>query len=114
MVDVLLTATSTSGKTALNIGEKLELSDVTQFDSLDCSVGLFQRAILLSGSSLSPWELIQEPTKYALDLARQLNCSNSMDSPTSLLKCLREIPLTELMKITVETPEFLQAFGKYR
>ena len=80
------------------------------FLSLCWRTGLFQRAVLLSGSALSPWALIQEPAKYALDLARQLNCS-SADIQTFLLKCLRDKPVSALTGTRVEAPEFLHAFG---
>ena len=55
------------------------------------TLGLFQRAILLSGAALSPWALVQEPNKYATELIRHMNCSQaSGDGTTAQLKCLRE------------------------
>lgn len=82
---------------------------------LGCLIlGLFQRAILLSGTALSPWALIQEPTKYALELVRHMNCSSPMlNGPTAQLKCLREKTVPALMSAGsgVDTPEFLHSFG---
>jgi len=79
------------------------------------TAGLFQRAILLSGSALSPWGLIQEPNKYSTELSRLLNCSTGTDSggTAAQLKCLREKSVAALIEAAgkMETPEFLHAFG---
>ncbi|KAI4480872.1 hypothetical protein M0804_009969 [Polistes exclamans] len=76
--------------------------------------GLFKRAILLSGSALSSWAVVEDPVFYALKLARAINCS----IPEDLLKdnelivdCLRESSLEELMQIDIQPPTFLSAFG---
>jgi len=37
--------------------------------------GLFQRAVLLSGSALSRWSLVENPADNAIRLAKKLNCS---------------------------------------
>ena len=68
----------------------------------------------MSGTALSPWALVQDPTKGALELVRQMNCSGpSADGPTAQLKCLREKTVPALMSAgsRVETPEFLHSFG---
>lgn len=78
------------------------------------TLGLFQRAILLSGAALSPWALVQEPNKYAKELIRHMNCSQaSGDGTTAQLKCLREKTVATLISAgsRVETPEFLHSFG---
>ncbi|XP_066586116.1 neuroligin-4, X-linked-like [Prorops nasuta] len=76
--------------------------------------GLFKRAILLSGSALSSWAVVDDPVSYALKLARSANCT----IPEDLLKdnelivdCLRQGSLDELMQIDVQPPTFLSAFG---
>ncbi|XP_043469223.1 neuroligin-4, X-linked [Leptopilina heterotoma] len=76
--------------------------------------GLFKRAILLSGSALSSWSLVEDPVTYAVKLATSINCS----IPDDLLKdnelivdCLREKNLQELLNVQVEAPTFLSAFG---
>ncbi|KAI4493252.1 hypothetical protein M0802_009540 [Mischocyttarus mexicanus] len=78
------------------------------------SLGLFKRAILLSGSALSSWAVVEDPVFYALKLARAINCS----IPEDLLKdnelivdCLRESSLEELMQIDIQPPTFLSSFG---
>ena len=76
--------------------------------------GLFRRAILLSGSALSPWAIVEDPVSYALKLAKFSNCT----IPDDLLKdhevivdCLREIKLQDLLRIHIQAPTFLSAFG---
>ncbi|XP_043589982.1 neuroligin-4, X-linked isoform X3 [Bombus pyrosoma] len=76
--------------------------------------GLFKRAILLSGSALSSWAVVDDPVSYALRLARAVNCS----IPEDLLKdnelivdCLRDRSLEELMLVDIQPPTFLSAFG---
>ncbi|XP_011338292.1 neuroligin-4, Y-linked [Ooceraea biroi] len=76
--------------------------------------GLFKRAILLSGSALSSWAVVEDPVSYALKLAKAVNCS----IPDDLLKdnelivdCLRESSLEELMQVDIQPPTFLSAFG---
>ncbi|CAH1131111.1 unnamed protein product [Ceutorhynchus assimilis] len=71
---------------------------------------LFHRAILMSGSALSPWALVQEPSKYAALVAVHANCSPELPH-SHLLKCLREKPLETLMSTPVIAPEFSFAFG---
>lgn len=76
--------------------------------------GLFHRAILLSGSALSSWALIEEPIVYSLEIARQLNCTSKTDdfkNHEHIIDCLREIPIGELMKTKISAPTFLNAFG---
>lgn len=76
--------------------------------------GLFHRAILLSGSALSSWAIVQEPMVYSLEIARQLNCTSNTDefqNQEHIIDCLREIPIGELMKTKVLAPTFLNAFG---
>ncbi|KAK9869512.1 hypothetical protein WA026_003265 [Henosepilachna vigintioctopunctata] len=71
---------------------------------------LFHRAILMSGSALSPWALIQEPSRYAAQVALHANCSPELPH-ASLLKCLRDKPLEMLLTTPVSAPEFSFAFG---
>lgn len=86
------------------------LNEHTQF----LYIGLFKRAILLSGSALSSWAVVDDPVSYALRLARAVNCS----IPEDLLKdnelivdCLRDRSLEELMLVDIQPPTFLSAFG---
>lgn len=71
---------------------------------------LFHRAILMSGSALGPWALVQNPVRYAHQVAKHANCSPDLPNP-HLLKCLRDRPLQVLLSTPVETPEFTPVFG---
>lgn len=76
--------------------------------------GLFHRAILLSGSALSSWAIVEEPVVYSLEIARQLNCTSDKDAFQNherIIDCLREVPISELMKTRIVAPTFLNAFG---
>lgn len=76
--------------------------------------GLFHRAILLSGSALSSWALVEDPVSFAVRLARQVNCSLPEDlyrDHENIVDCLRDIPLEELLRADVSAPTYLSAFG---
>ncbi|PSN57482.1 Neuroligin-1 [Blattella germanica] len=64
----------------------------------------------MSGSGLSPWALVENPARYAQQVARHANCSPDLPHP-HLLKCLRERPLEALLSTPIEAPEFSSAFG---
>ncbi|KAK7578244.1 hypothetical protein V9T40_010449 [Parthenolecanium corni] len=71
---------------------------------------LFHRAILMSGSSLSPWALVRDPIHYTRMVTDYVNCS--LDDPqTQLLKCLRSRPLELFLKVPIQIPQFTAAFG---
>nr|XP_024217692.1 neuroligin-4, Y-linked-like isoform X3 [Halyomorpha halys] len=67
----------------------LMLSPVSQADN-----GLFQRAILMSGTALSSWSEVKHPEESARALAEQLKCP--MDDLTN---CLREKDWDELVHV---------------
>ncbi|XP_072935521.1 neuroligin-4, Y-linked isoform X2 [Epargyreus clarus] len=71
---------------------------------------LFHRAILMSGSGLSPWSLVADPNKYAAMVATHANCSPDL-TPPALLRCLRDRPLEALLSVPVQAPDFAYAFG---
>ncbi|KAG8261016.1 neurexin protein binding [Homalodisca vitripennis] len=76
--------------------------------------GLFHRAILLSGSALSSWALVEDPVYFAVRLARQVNCSVPEDllrDNEDIVDCLRDVPLQELLKADTSAPSYLSAFG---
>ncbi|KAL1140296.1 hypothetical protein AAG570_000228 [Ranatra chinensis] len=76
--------------------------------------GLFHRAILLSGSALSSWALVEDPVDFAVRLARQVNCTIPEDlyrEHELIVDCLRDIPLQDLMAADVAAPTFLSSFG---
>lgn len=71
---------------------------------------LFHRVILMSGSSLSPWALVREPSVYARQVADAMNCSFHL-SHLALLKCLREKPVEMLIRVPIQAADFNTAFG---
>ena len=55
-------------------------------------LGLFQRAILMSGSGAAPWSLVEDPVHYAVKLAAHLNCTlptNMLKHHLQIVDCLR-------------------------
>lgn len=64
----------------------------------------------MSGSSLSPWALVKEPSMYAKQVAQSVNCSFQLPH-LQLLKCLRDRPLHTLIQAKIQVPEFNTAFG---
>ncbi|XP_037787712.1 LOW QUALITY PROTEIN: neuroligin-2-like [Penaeus monodon] len=76
--------------------------------------GLFKRAILMSGSALSPWAAVQEPVYYAVQAARQLGCDVPDDlyrHYETLLHCLRDRTVDQILQVELETPQFLSSIG---
>ena len=71
---------------------------------------LFHRAILMSGSSLSPWALIKHPIRFTRQVTDFVNCSLELPHPT-LLKCLRSRPLESFSQVTIDAPAFTNTFG---
>lgn len=76
--------------------------------------GLFHRAILLSGSALSSWAIVDDPVYYSLKLAKHMNCSIPDDLSKDhevIVDCLREATIEELLSADISPPNFLTAFG---
>jgi len=71
---------------------------------------LFHRAILLSGSPLSPLSLVRDPVYYGHQVAKLVNCSPDLQH-LHLLNCLRDRPLEQLLNAQLHVPEFTTAFG---
>lgn len=71
------------------------------------SQGLFNRAILQSGSGLCDWAIEEDPRGYARDIAQRLGCPT--DSTTALIECVRNTPTLEVLKVQRET----KVFGKF-
>lgn len=61
------------------------------------SKGLFHKAILLSGSPLSPWAFNVEPLKPALEDANKLS---SAETAEDVLRIFQEAPLRDLLRAT--------------
>ncbi|XP_042887731.1 cocaine esterase-like isoform X2 [Penaeus japonicus] len=68
------------------------------------STGLFQRAIMQSGTSLCPWALREDHKQVAMNMSEIFNCSavdsaaSSLDS-TALVACLRDVPFASLVEV---------------
>ncbi|XP_068213934.1 neuroligin-4, Y-linked-like [Palaemon carinicauda] len=76
--------------------------------------GLFKRAILMSGSALSPWASVQDPSGHAFDVATQLDCPVPNDlfrHYENLLQCLRKRPLHDILQVQLKTSKFQVAVG---
>ncbi|KAK7083792.1 Carboxylesterase, partial [Halocaridina rubra] len=76
--------------------------------------GLFKRAILMSGTALSPWAYVQEPIHYAVEAATQLGCQVPNDlyhNYENLLQCLRDKTVEQILQVELEAPQFLSAVG---
>ncbi|XP_042210261.1 venom carboxylesterase-6-like [Homarus americanus] len=66
--------------------------------------GLFNRAILQSGSALSPWAVSEGHRQVAIKVGNIFNCSDSSPSSTALdstqlLACLQRIPFEKLVPV---------------
>ncbi|XP_068213926.1 neuroligin-3-like [Palaemon carinicauda] len=76
--------------------------------------GLFKRAILMSGSALSPWASVRDPSGHAFDVATQLDCPVPNDlfrHYENLLQCLRKRPLHDILKVQLKTSKIQVAVG---
>ncbi|XP_050534524.1 neuroligin-4, Y-linked-like [Daktulosphaira vitifoliae] len=71
---------------------------------------LFHRAILLSGSPLSPLSLVRDPVNYGHQVAKLVNCSPDLPH-LHLLNCLRDRPLEQILNAQIDVPEFTTSFG---
>ncbi|GFW00490.1 neuroligin-1 [Trichonephila clavipes] len=74
-----------------------------------CLGGLFQRAIMQSGSALSPWAIAHDALTYGRQVCETLKCPTKESAP--MLDCMRQRPLADIMKVQVLVPEHLSAFG---
>ncbi|KAJ6217577.1 hypothetical protein RDWZM_008734 [Blomia tropicalis] len=72
--------------------------------------GLFQRAIMQSGSALSPWAIASDAMMHAKNLANTLGCGDSSNS-NGILECLRHKSVLEITSVPLRVPTHLTAFG---
>ena len=61
--------------------------------------GLFQRAILMSGTALSPDAMSRDPREITLQVIKQLNCTSENDG--EIAKCLKSAKLEDLLNVRV-------------
>ncbi|XP_075395017.1 neuroligin-4, X-linked isoform X2 [Tenrec ecaudatus] len=73
------------------------------------SEGLFQKAIIQSGTALSSWAVNYQPAKYTRVLADKVGC-NMLDT-TELVECLRRKSPRELVQHTIAPATYHIAFG---
>ncbi|UXI17201.1 hypothetical protein NH340_JMT03144 [Sarcoptes scabiei] len=84
--------------------------------------GLFHRAIMISGSALSPWAIASNAMIYAKNFAKALDCwpttASSSITTTSkqyhqenVLDCLRKKSIDEMLSIDLNAPTHLTVFG---
>ena len=73
---------------------------------------LFKRVILMSGSWLNDWAVVMQPYASTMQLADGLHCSLPADvSADTILECLRNVPLRNLLKIPAHPQGDFNAFG---
>ncbi|XP_055619469.1 neuroligin-1-like [Toxorhynchites rutilus septentrionalis] len=84
--------------------------------------GLINRAILLSGSALSPWALIPDPDSTRLEVSQQMAChlveppagkSGRKPSTDDITECLRDKPLEALMGVRLTAVRFMPSWGPF-
>ncbi|KAL7983756.1 hypothetical protein Chor_000632 [Crotalus horridus] len=73
------------------------------------SEGLFQKAIIQSGTALSSWAVNYQPAKYTAILAEKVGC-NTLDT-TDLVECFRNKNYKELIQQTTTPATYHIAFG---
>ncbi|XP_063099055.1 neuroligin-4, X-linked [Cavia porcellus] len=73
------------------------------------SEGLFQKAIIQSGTALSSWAVNYQPAKYTRMLADKVGC-NMLDT-TDMVECLRNKNHKELIQQTITPATYHIAFG---
>ncbi|XP_028571482.1 neuroligin-3 isoform X10 [Lacerta agilis] len=71
--------------------------------------GLFQRAIIQSGSALSSWAVNYQPVKYTSLLADKVGC-NVLDT-VDMVDCLRQKSAKELVEQDIQPARYHVAFG---
>ncbi|KAF2366524.1 Carboxylesterase type B [Trinorchestia longiramus] len=91
--------------TGAALANLLLISPITQLPG-----GIFQRAILMSGSALSKWALTWDPYKYTIQVAKALGCPLS-DRGDELTRCLRSKTTVELRDVRLQTPPFTTPLG---
>ncbi|XP_057369903.1 neuroligin-4, X-linked-like isoform X2 [Daphnia carinata] len=67
------------------------------------SSGLFHRAILMSGTALADWAVAENPLRYTLQAAQQVDCPLA-ERDDELAACLRFKRVTELMNVRLQAP----------
>ena len=64
---------------------------------------LINRAILLSGSALSPWAIQKDPLYIKRKVAERTGCHGDLVED-DLAPCLRTRPISELLSVQIDSP----------
>lgn len=70
---------------------------------------MFSGVVLLSGSVLSPWGVVLEPTVAREEVSRRLGCPPGLQA----VPCLRALPLQVLLALPLTPPRFLPPLGPW-
>ncbi|XP_063698385.1 uncharacterized protein LOC134829289 isoform X2 [Culicoides brevitarsis] len=73
---------------------------------------LVHRAILLSGSALSPWAIQRDPLYVKRKVAEHTGCHGEL-LEEDLAPCLRGKSVKELLGVRLDTPRFLPGFAPF-
>ncbi|XP_055937679.1 neuroligin-4, X-linked-like isoform X2 [Argiope bruennichi] len=71
--------------------------------------GLFQRAIMQSGSALSSWAIARDAITHTMHIARILDCP--VQDSIALVECMRKKKLEDIMGVQIQVPDHLSGFG---
>jgi neuroligin len=75
------------------------------------SLDLLQRAVLLSGSALSPWAIQLDAERAAASVARQVGCGDGGPVRRDVTPCLQKASLAALLNAVLPSPAFLPRIG---
>ncbi|KAG4072555.1 hypothetical protein HA402_004644 [Bradysia odoriphaga] len=73
---------------------------------------LINRAILISGSALSPWAIQKDPLYVKRKVAEGTGCHGDL-LDDDMAPCLRTKPLADLLSVTIDSPRFLPGFAPF-
>lgn len=73
-------------------------------------LGLFLRAILMSGSAMSDWAVSHHPQQATMQVLHKLDCP-MRDDNEEMLTCLQKKSYQDILKVHVSSPEFTTTFG---
>ncbi|XP_054153937.1 neuroligin-3-like isoform X2 [Oppia nitens] len=73
--------------------------------------GLFHRAIMQSGSALSPWAVASDAVLHSRNLAKALRCPDEPDKNSVMVDCLRQRSVEDIIAVDLRVPTHLTAFG---
>ncbi|RWS14970.1 neuroligin-4: X-linked-like protein, partial [Dinothrombium tinctorium] len=74
-------------------------------------LGLFHRAIMQSGSVLSPWAMATDAVGYSRRLARKLGCPDDYGKNSVIVDCLRQKSARELVTVNFKVANHLTSLG---